>query len=210
MKTMKRLIAIAVATMLFASAANAADILGGNGSLLDTPNRAEFTGLYGGLIGGGEIEAISALGFDGVSADGLVGGGIIGFDAACGVKLRCGAWIEGGLSNVATTYGSYDLITQDYFGAAGIRLGVVHGNSLIYTRAGYQLAEWSSDLTSVDISTQSWLFGGGIETALSKKLSIGANVDYLLLNDVEASGVNYSDYIDADGVRATVRLVFRP
>lgn len=121
MKTMKRLFAIFAATMLFATAANAADIFGVNGSLLDPPSHAKFTGLYGGLIGGGEIEAISAEGFDGISADGLVGGGVIGFDAACGAKLRCGGWFEGGVSNVAITYGSHDLISQDYFGAAGVR-----------------------------------------------------------------------------------------
>lgn len=210
MKTMKRLLAIFAATMLLAGAANAADILGVDGSLLDPPSHAKFTGLYGGLIGGGEIEAISAETFDGISADGLIGGGVIGFDAACGAKLRCGAWIEGGVSNVATTFGSHNLILQDYFGAAGVRLGVVHGNSLIYARAGYQLAEWSSDLITVNISTQSWMFGGGIETELSKNLSIGANVDYLLLNDVSAGGTDYTDYVDADGVRATVRFIYRP
>lgn len=195
--------------MLLVSTANAADLGKGSG-FSDTSNRTEFTGLYGGVFGGGEIDAISAVGLDGVSADGIVGGGVIGFDAVCGAHLRCGAWIEGGVSNVAVTYGSTDLLAQDYFGAAGVRVGVVYGNSLIYTRAGYQLAELSSDLTTDSIDTQSWLFGGGIETALSENLSLGANVDYLLLNDISVGGTNLSGYVESDGVRATVRLIYRP
>ncbi len=211
---MKRIMTTAcLAAMIAASPALAAD-LPASGHQIDVPatKGTAFTGLSLYVFGGGEIYNVGAADFDGIGADGLTGGLGVTYDAVCGATtLRCGVWAEGGASSVAVTYGGHDLLRQDYFGGAGVRAGVVLGNSLVYGRAGYVLTEWSSDLTSDGIGTRSWLLGGGIETQIGPRWSVGASMDYLLLDEANVGGHNVTAAIDeAEALRATLRVIYRP
>jgi hypothetical protein len=211
---MKRIFtAVSLAALVVAAPALAADLKGDAASQGSAPaaKGAAFTGLslYG--FAGGEFANVSVDGLDGIGADGLTGGLGLGYDVACGGALRCGVWIEGGASNVAVTYGGADLLSEDYFGAAGARVGVVWGSSLVYGRAGYQLSEWSSDLTTQNISTQWWLVGGGIETRLREHLSIGVDATYLRLNAADVGIQSVTGDVDGtEALRATLRLIYRP
>jgi opacity protein-like surface antigen len=204
---------VSLAALVAATPALGADLKGDATSQGVAPavKGAAFTGLslYG--FAGGEFANVSAGGLDGIGADGLTGGLGLGYDVACGGALRCGVWIEGGASNVAVTYGGADLLREDYFGAAGARVGVVWGNIMVYGRAGYQLSEWSSDLTTQNISTQWWIVGGGVETRLRDHLSIGIAADYLRLNAADVGGQSVTGDVDGtEALRATLRLIYRP
>lgn len=220
MKTMKRLIAIAAA-MLFTTAASAAD-LGDTVAdyLRPASNGTVLSGFYGGVTGGLEFQNIAGehnfgtdeepfpVSINGIGADGFSGGLTTGFDIAAG-KWRFGPWLDVGTSNVKTEIMGVTALEQDYYGAAGLRAGFVHGSSLIYARAGYQLSAWSSGDENVDI--QQWLAGVGIESAINNKLSWRVSADYLLLDQASVGGEDISaDVNNTDGLRAQIGLVFRP
>lgn len=210
----------ALAVALMCGSANAADLGGG---LKDDAvenaytGKAPFVGIGIGIQAGGQFTNIDiADKFDGIGADGLVGGLHLEYLVGIG-KLRAGAYVEGGLSNVNVSITDYsgsdhDALIQDYYYGGGVKGGFILGSStLVYGRLGYERAGWSTDFDdSVEITVDSLVLGGGIETMVNGNLSIGLGVDYLVPMNIEAEGHDITDlFEESEGLRVMARATWR-
>lgn len=218
-------IAIALAALVaFAAPVKAADMFTPDTADYEAPVYA-FTGFGLGIDGGGQFNATQLNGefegeesevpfsFDGVSSDGLVGGAHLEYLFAV-ERFRLGAYGEGGFSNVNTDVEigseSGDLLKQDSYYGTGLKVGAtVYGGTLLYARAGYDWSQWKA-FEEVDADVGSWLIGGGIDTMIADRWSLGLGVDYLIVDDVDAAGKDLSDiFEDSEMIRAKVRLTYR-
>lgn len=196
------------------SPAHAADIGDYTNDYAQPYNAKEaFKGFGLGIFGGGQFTSIDVGGvFDGVSADGFIGG-ITGEYLFAAGQFRVGPYLEGGFSNVNVELGGTDLIQQDYFYGGGVKAGaVVYGSSLVYVRGGYERAIWTSDAFPGlgDITADRFVAGGGIETMISSNISLGVGVDYLVPNNVEVQGIDITSSVeDSEHLRAAARLIWR-
>jgi hypothetical protein len=186
----------------------------------EAPNYA-FTGLGVGVDGGGQFTAIQLndgpVSFDGISADGLVGGGHLEYLVAVD-RFRLGAFCDGGLSNVNTdieTSGpSGDLLSMDhYYGCYGKVGATVYGDSLVAIHFGYQWSQWTvGDAFGADIQADAgfWVIGPSIETMIDPNWSVGLVGDYGFLDNVEAEGMDLTPVFDeTEFGRIKVRLTYR-
>lgn len=208
---MKKLL---ISTLLLVAAAGqafAADIFSED-SRHDTPNYIAFDGLAVGVHGGGQMTSIDVAGvFDGISADGLIGGVHAEYLFTAG-RFRIGPWAELNFSDVNTELLGIDLLSQDHAYSGGVKFGVTAwGASLISGRVGYEVAQWSSDIPGVgDIDVGSWVFGVGVETMIAANVSFGIQGDILLPNEVTALGTNVTDLVeDSEQGRVVARLTWR-
>jgi opacity protein-like surface antigen len=208
---MKKLLLSALLFVAAAGQAFAADLFTGDHSP-DTPHYVAFDGLAVGIHGGGQMTSIDVAGvFDGISADGLVGGVHAEYLFTAG-RFRIGPWGELSLSDVNTELSGFDVLSQDYAYSGGIKVGVTAwGASLISMRAGYEMAQWSSDIPGVgDIDVGSWLLGAGVETMVAEHVSLGIQADYLVPHEVTALGVDVTSFVeDSEQGRVLARLTWR-
>src|SRR6185503_4648314 len=175
-----------------------------------TPHAAAFVGLGVGVHGGGQFTNIDILDqFDGIGADGLVGGIHAEYLFAVG-GFRVGPYAEGGFSNVNTEIGGTDILNQDSYFGGGIKAGHVFGNALIFGRVGYEWAQWSSDVFSGDIDVDSLVLGGGVDFMIARNVSVGLSADYLVPLNVEAGGTDVTDFVDeSESLRVLARVTWR-
>ena len=195
-----------------AASANATDLFG-SADNHPAPPKIAFEGLAIGVHGGGQFTSIDVAGvFDGISADGLVGGAHAEYLFSAG-RFRIGPYVEGGWSNVNTELtGLGDLLHQEYYYGGGLKAGfTVYNSSLIYARGGYEWAVWQTDIPGVgDIDFESFVIGGGVETMVSENVSIGLGADYLIPNDVSVAGTNVTSFVeDSEQLRVLGRLTWR-
>jgi len=131
----------------------------------------------------------------------------LGFD-----KLFNDRWLIGGFGRIQR-----DAVSIDAFGAEadvdysynlGVRFGIVPRNDvLFYGLVGHQWdkLDLSAGGDSMDLKRNGWMFGGGIEAALTNHIFLG----------VEASTVVYSDEsvedieIDSDNWRSVATLKYK-
>lgn len=170
------------------------------------------TGCYAGLIGGYSMtsanttvgDGTSGINFDGLSAKGMTGGGIVGCDVKIGSHLVFGGWADYQFKDVG--HNSTLFFGPDSFNASfgikngwtvGGRLGVqVHPSALLYGLVGYTQAEADdlnlgyngSSVATFDIPTlKGWVFGGGIETNIGNGFSLRGEYRYTKYDDVSLS-----------------------
>lgn len=179
----------------------------------DTPYN--FTGFSIGIDGGGQFTSIAfddgPFAFDGVAADGLIGGGHV--DALFAYeKLRLGGYCEGGFSDAAMSISGIDLIRQEHYYGCGLKAGIMLTDAtLAYGRAGYDVSHWSSDLTPISADVGSWLLGGGIESMCGEHISCGLGADYLMADTVDVShGIgDVSKFLnESETLRAKARISY--
>ena len=211
---MKALIlALALGTALVTSA-QAADVYRGStkdGPDTDIPDSPLlFVGLGVGIHGGGQFTNIDLYDeFDGIGADGLVGGLHGEYLFAVG-RFRVGPYVEGGFSNVNTEYGGADLLTQDTYFGGGLKAGAVLGTAFLYGRIGYEWSQWSSDFFSGDIDVDGFLIGGGVEAMIARNISIGLDAAYLIPSNVEVDGFDVTDAVEeSETLRILARITYR-
>ncbi len=203
-------------SLMIASPAMASDIFG-KGSTKDAAEevsygRNPFGGFYAGIQAGGEFANIDINDqFDGIGADGLLGGIHAGYNL-CANRFCFGPYIEGGLSNVNTDILGFDALTQDYYVQGGLLLGYMVGKAtLISVHAGYDYSAWSSDLLPQDdITVGAIAIGGGLDTMLSQNLSLGVKVDYLMTYSVDVNNTDVTNFLEeSEAIRAQLRLTYR-
>jgi hypothetical protein len=221
MKTVLSTSIAALAVAILPFSANAADVYN-QGSTKDAPydgpiSRPAFVGLGVGIHGGGQFTNIDlnagGFAFDGVGADGLVGGIHAEYLFALG-QFRVGPYAEGGFSNVNTeiSFGGADadILNQESYFGGGVKAGMVFGSALVYGRAGYEWSQWGTDLADIDIDVESLVVGGGVEAMIARNVSIGLSADYLIPLNVEAAGIDVTDYVeDSESVRVLARITYR-
>jgi opacity protein-like surface antigen len=214
--TMKRILVAAIAAVMSIAQASGADVYDGRlDAGADQPTPVYFQGLAVGVHGGGQFTAIDitddGFAFDGISADGLVGGAGIEYLFPFG-NLRVGPYVEGGFSNVNTEINGADLLRQDHYYGGGLKAGfVAFDSSLVYARAGYEWALWKTDADdSIDIDAEAFVIGGGVETMIGSHVSIGLGADYLVPNNVTADDIDVTSFVeDSESLRVLGRLTWR-
>jgi opacity protein-like surface antigen len=206
---------VSLTAILLASNASATDLkdsrtdfLGLSSAKVDNP----FAGFYGGIHGGGQFVNIDVMDqFDGIGADGLVGGAHAGYNM-CSGRVCFGLYGEGGLSNVNVELGGQDALIQDWYAQGGALIGYVAGKStLISIHAGYDFSAWSSDFTDANIDVGAYVIGAGVDTMIADHVSLGVKVDYLIADSVEVESHDVTDYVEkSEGLRVLGRITYRP
>ena len=222
---MSRTLSTAIAALalgICASSASASD-LGGlkDGTRSDTdytPHAAAFVGLGVGLEVGGQFTNIAIsdgpFSFDGIGADGLVGGATLEYLFPMG-RFRVGPYAEGGFSNVNTRIElgpiDGDLATQDYYFGGGLKIGyMIAPVTMIYGRGGYEWSQWSSDFISDKANVGSGKLGVGIESMATDHLSVGLGLDYSRPLSVDIGGDDYQSLLeDTESFRGVLRFTYR-
>lgn len=209
---MKRIAFAAIVALGLSLPVAAADL---GGSYKDSPLAGDFSsnpfaGFYVGVQAGGQFTNIDVMDqFDGIGADGFVAGGHAGYNFAGG-RFVFGPYVEGGFSNVNTDISGFDALKQDSYVQLGGLAGYVVGSAtLISVHGGYEWSQWGSDLGTGDIDVGAFVLGGGIDTMIAPHVSLGAKVDYLVTDSIEVSGFDASDLVEAESLRATLRLTYR-
>jgi outer membrane immunogenic protein len=170
-----------------------------------------FQGLGIGINGGGQFTNIDVYDqFDGIGADGLVGGAHAEYLFALG-QFRVGPYIDGGFSNVNTDIGGVDLLNQDWYFGGGVKAGIiVYGSTLIYGKVGYEISKWSILDDEADADVDSAVLGGGVETMIARNVSLGLEANYVVPMNIEVEDQDITDYLDAsESLRVLGRLTWR-
>lgn len=219
---MKKIGLAALTAVLISGSAYAADL---GGSYKDSPSNTDyptaartFQGVGVTLFGGGQFTNVNLYDekydfeFDGIGADGLVGGLGLDYLVASG-RFRFGAYVEGALSNVNTKieFGPYggDLLQQNHYYGGGLKGGAVFGNSFLYARAGIERASWEF-AEEVDVDVDSFVIGGGAETMIAENIALGIGVDYVTPFNIEADGQDLTDTFEkTESIRAVGRITRR-
>lgn len=211
---MRIIIALVALVTLFAAgftAARAADVQpqslkSGSVNVTVTSDKNPFAGAYLGAELGGQFTALRVLGEDVAAGDGLTYGAKAGYNFSAG-RFVFGPYVRGGFANL--DIGDV-LEMKDYIqlgGSVGYQLGE---DSLISAHLGYEWQDWEA--LRHDIDASGLVFGGGLETMLSKGVTIGLNLDYVQLTDAKVQGVgDISRFTkESDAFRITAGVTFYP
>jgi hypothetical protein len=177
-----------------------------------------FAGLYGGVTAGAQFTDITITDshggdeFSGLSADGGLVGGHIGFNF-CPGRVCIGPAAEFAFSNVSLEAGPLgDILRMDDYIQLTMQAGVVIGRqSYISVHAGYEWQSWVLDLDRIgggehDADVEAWVIGGSIATMVTENLAVSLVVDYLLLSDIaDAPGGLVSALEESDALRVKLR-----
>jgi opacity protein-like surface antigen len=222
---MKRILIASAVSAIAMSAASAADIYTPDGlkdTFTEDRNTTYFQGLGVGVDVGGEFTSIAVTDgpfeFDGVSADGLVGGIHLDYLVALDPEqlTRFGIYSEGGFSNVDTTFspapGEIDVLNQGHYYGLGLKAGVVvYDKTLLFARFGYEWSQWNF-LENTDVDVGSWAVGGGIDTMVSEEWSLGLEGTYLFVDSVDVDGIGdvtpYFEESEAGRIKARLTRRF--
>jgi outer membrane immunogenic protein len=202
--------AVALAAF-FASPALSADLKGGDPTSSDYHSKPAFEGLGIGINGGGQFTNIDVYDqFDGIGADGLVGGAHAEYLFALG-QFRVGPYIDGGFSNVNTEIGGVDLLNQDWYFGGGVKAGItVYGSTLIYGKVGYEIAKWSILDDEAEADVDSAVLGGGVETMIAQNVSLGLEANYVVPLNIEVEDHDITNALEeSESLRALLRLTWR-
>lgn len=218
---MKRLMILAAAIFAAGGTAKAADIFTPKDAYVGDVQTYNFTGIGIGINGGGQFTNVNledgGFEFDGIGADGLVGGIHVEWLARSD-RFRFGPTAECALSNVNTTIkaggGEVDLLQMDNYCNIGLKAGVMASDAtLIYGRAAYEWQNWtaSNGVDEVNTDSTAWLLGGGLETMVADHLSVGFEGNYLFTDSVDVKdnpGVG-NIFDGSEHFRGIARLTYR-
>ena len=208
---MRVLLASAAVAAMFCSNAFAADL-----TVYEAPPAPavaasyDWTGPYIGVFAGlatGDREYELLPGAGGptidteVSASGFLGGAQVGYD------FQYGGWVFGAVADIAATNYSADLSVSTggldleaeselkYLGTVRGRVGYAFDRALIYAHGGFAYGETEQtvDLNGTNLFETSqtrtgWTVGGGVEVALTDRISFGAEYAYVDLGTEEIAG----------------------
>jgi hypothetical protein len=201
--------------------ASAADILSNKGdptsAVYQEAPSPVFQGLGIGVSLGGQFTNVEigdkGFSFDGIGADGLVGGVHAEYLFGVAGNFRVGPYVEVGFSNVNTNvetpWGDGDLLEQKHYYGAGIKAGVIVGNVLVGGRVGVERAHWDV-AEKFDAEVDSFVVGPLVEAMVAQQVSLGLSLDYVDAFNIEADGKDVTDLFDeTEGFRGVVRLTYR-
>lgn len=189
-----------------------------------------FAGIYGGVTVGGQATDITitvpkgpeAGDYSGINADGFVYGGHLGYNFAFGSRGIFGIEGEFAWSDVNVEAGPLgDVLTMDDYAQISAHIGVRAGlSTLLYVKGGYEWQTWTagnSTLGEADADVGAWVVGAGIKTLVSPQLAIGLELDYLMFESLDVSGIDdrdndaLSDALeDSDALRVTLKASWYP
>ena len=176
--------------------------------------RTAFQGFGIGINGGGQFTNIDitdgGFSFDGIGADGIVGGIHAEYLFAMGA-FRVGPYLEGALSNVDVNISDTDLLNQDYYLGGGIKAGFIVGSdTLIYAKGGYEWSKWSVLDDAADVDVQSVLIGGGIETYLASHITLGVEASYVVPLNIEVESKDITHLLEeSESLRVIGKITYR-
>jgi hypothetical protein len=218
---------IGLASIVFgASLSHAADTY----STKDSPSLAvgseatsnPFAGIYFGVNAGGQFTSIAMShedfdeAFDGISNDGLVGGGHVGVNI-CPGRVCVGARFEGGWSNGETTFADIDILTFDsYRQLVATAAALVGKSTKVGLHGGYEWQDWTVGNDRLgfeeDAELGFWVVGASIETLIAANTSLGVKVDYLMLDTADIGRVgDVSDLLeDTEALRVQATVTYYP
>jgi hypothetical protein len=205
--------AIALASVIFAPHALSADIHGSKGDPTSSDyisSPAPFQGAAVSVELGGQFTNLDIDDqFDGIGADGLVGGGSVEYLFGVG-GFRVGPYVNGGISNVNTEIMGQDIFNQDWFLGAGIKGGPVVGNTLIYGKLGYEISQWTIGDDDADADVESVVVGGGVETMIADHVSLGLEAVYAVPLSVEVESHDVTELLEeSESLRVVGRVSYR-
>jgi outer membrane immunogenic protein len=204
--------------------ANAADtyasMKNGTAATVLAPEPNPFAGLYAGLSVGGQFTDITLTDgsqelFSGISADGFVYGGHIGYNFPVG-QFVAGPYAEFAFSDVAVSVLGEDILTMDDYVQLGAMIGARTSKStLVSIHAAREWQTWTAGgafgLGETEADVTAWVIGAGIDTMVATNVSVGVKLDYVMLDSIDAAGHSFDRYLeDTDALRATARLTYRP
>jgi outer membrane immunogenic protein len=191
--------ALALVSTAYVSPANAADLP--EPSL--NPSNPSWTGFYvGGLFGAGglvhqiDIPADPAIfSFNGLGAEGIVGGGMVGYNHQIGSNLVLGVQFDGLLSGIESelSLGPIDAsIELDYSLAVSGRIGyLINPDALAYIIGGYTWGEFTASvagLGSVSENVEGFHVGGGLEAKVTEDITARVEYRYTQFTEEEFFG----------------------
>jgi outer membrane immunogenic protein len=205
-RAMKRISSwgLALAALLAAGAANAADIFSAAPaypSAFSPVPYYNWTGLYVGVNGGGGFsnpnwyDITDGVGGSYSATSGLIGG-TIGYNAETLAPFVLSEEVDLDASRFHTTVSSTPVCSpgcefrSDWVGTARLRFGIAFDKFLPYVTGGLSFAQLSTDLNGTPFGTQtkinmSWTAGVGLEYLLWDRWS--AKVEYLY---IDSSGIS--------------------
>jgi opacity protein-like surface antigen len=206
---MKKIGLAALAAALMSSGAYAADVYGkgstkDNEEFFSAPTLVNWTGFYVGAQVGGSFAIIGdEEGQGGISIDGIIGGGRVGFDVARG-RFLFGAFGEYNFSGAALELGGATLLEKNHEWTAGARAGVIVApRTLVYALGGFTQAEFGSPLSGDTVTFDGWTAGGGIEFIAAGNLSLGLEASHTWYDEAEEFGEGIS--LDDTRIMAVAR-----
>lgn len=170
-----------------------------------------FAGAYLGAELGGQFTGIRDNGEDIAAVDGLTYGLNGGYNFSAG-RFIFGPYVKGGFGRGTLEYRGTEILSMDNYVQIGGLVGVQLGKeSLLSGRIGYEWQNWEG-LKRYDIDAGGLAIGGSLETMIAPQTSLGVNVDYVTLSDIEVEGLgDVSKYVDdTDAFRVTVGVTYRP
>jgi outer membrane immunogenic protein len=226
---MKKLTVALLAIAGMTAPASAADLYGyGGGSLKDGPVAAfTWTGFYAGIHAGyawGDVDhsptnggvAPGPFSYD---ADGAFGGATLGFNWQFD-QIVAGAEAEGGYMDLSgdgripssnpAAHQDIDVDGGAYALIAG-RLGLALGHTLIYGKAGYAWVDGDTGQKTTNPgyktfrsdSLEGFVYGGGIEHALNRRMTIKVEYLHFDFDDVSGYQLNVGDQTSPIGFKFT-------
>jgi len=157
------------------------------------PAPVDFTGLYVGLAGGatGLSHQLSIQGaplsLNGIGAEGVQGRFQAGYDHELANGVVLGVQADIGIGNVATVLDFLGTevasIDQEYAWSIVGRVGYKVGpRTMVYALGGYTQEYYDINVTGpgsiFDFTTKGFVAGGGVETAVTDKIFLGAEYRY--------------------------------
>lgn len=214
-----RILTLIAALFFGAVAANAADIRSSKDASIFAPLATAtgnpFAGPYGGVTAGAQFTDITISDgrgndFSGISADGGLVGGHLGYNY-CPGRVCIGPAVEFAFSNVSVEAGPLgDILRMNDYVQLTMQAGVVVGRqTLVSVHAGYEWQSWTLDLDRIgygehDADAEAWVIGGSVATMVTENLSVALVADYLMLNDIDQP--NLTDTLDkSDALRVKLR-----
>jgi len=172
--------ALAVAAVIAATPASAADLYRGPALAAAPFNVYNWNGVYVGVNLGYQWSTVTNWG---ANPSGLIGGGQIGYNWQNGsVVLGLEADLQG--SAASDTFAAYKF-SNPWFGTVRGRAGYAMNNVLVYLTGGLAYGRGQVELGTISESQThlGWTIGAGVEVGLTPNWSAKAEYLYVRLDD---------------------------
>jgi outer membrane immunogenic protein len=186
-----------------------------------------WTGFHGGVAAGYSMSMTEFSGsegpysarFDGLGGGGPVGGLFGGYDQQIGnvvMGVDAGYYLNGGrLQGALTGFGSFDMTGHSFYTLTGRAGVVVSPSTMVYALGGWIHADGALNLydeggARVEGGTfgrDGSEIGGGIETWVSRRLSVRAEYAYAMFGNLpEAEGLDVQSHVGTATVGAVLHF----
>jgi outer membrane immunogenic protein len=151
---------------------------------------------------------------------GMIGGGVLGYNAQAGafvygIELDLGG-LDTGVSGSRTGAGGTVTVKSSpgFYGDVTGRAGVTLGNALLYAKGGFayfmgnvHVTETTGDISQDSGAFTGWTAGGGLEYKISHALSVKAEYQYIDLDNTNFSCcISSVGKIDDNITSSTVKM----